>query len=450
MIFNHFFFRISLLITLIVLTSLALAWTVQQPYMVATSSGLGVLILIEALTLFHFLSGIKRDVQRFTDAIRNEDTSLLFNKRSRDHFLQEIHRDFNEIIQDFRLVRKEKELEHQLFRNTVEHINIGLMVTDKKGKVRIINQAFRKLFHVTRIPDLQHLSKIHKDLPDLIHSLENGSETSLRTTLHHEIRTISIRVSTFKLENQFIKLVSFQDISKEINRSEIKAWQKLIRVMRHEIMNSISPIRIMSGNLLNLLQDEDEKPKRREELEKKTLVSLSEGLHTIRKRSMGLSDFVDKYRDLTKLPDPTFVEVDLHQLIDQTVKLFETELKQKEIRLNYSIQPHHLKLTGDEKMLEQVLINIIKNAIEAIEKQKKGKITLSAAMEGNQIRISIRDNGMGIPGEDLDNIFTPFYSTKEKGSGIGLSFSRQIMQIHDGTIQVQSEEGIGTEVLLIL
>ena len=240
MIFNNFIFRVLLYVILIVLTSLALAWSLQQEFMVATSTGLTAALLIETISLIYFLTGIKKDLQRFVDAIKNEDSTLLFGYKSKDRFLKEIHEGFNEIMTDFKLVRREKELERQFFQKTVEHVNIGLLAINEKVEIKLVNKALKNMFQLEALNNLPKLASVHKDLPDLLLTMKDRDENAIKFLLNNELSTISIKASIIKMENQPVRIFSFQDISRQINRSEVEAWQKLIQVLRHEIMNSIS------------------------------------------------------------------------------------------------------------------------------------------------------------------------------------------------------------------
>lgn len=450
MILNNFIIRIILNVTLIVLTSLALAWSLQQEFMIATSTGLAAALLIETIWLINFLTGIKKDLQRFIDAVKNEDSSLLFGYKSKDRFLKEIHKGFNEIMTDFKLIRKEKELERQFFQNTVEHVNIGLLAINEKEEIKLVNKALKNMFQLEALNNLHKLASVHKDLPDLLLTMKDKDENAIKLLLNNELSTISIKATTIKMENQPVRIFSFQDISRQINRSEVEAWQKLIQVLRHEIMNSISPIRIMSGNLLNIVQNLKHPPSESNQSPKEEFSGLSEGLTTIRKRSTGLSDFIEKYRSLTKIPEPSFSHLVVSSLFRHVIDLMKEQLNKENIEVEIKTNPEQLTITGDEKMLEQVLLNLIKNAMEAVRSNSQGKITMEAKETNEEAIISIRDNGQGIPADHLDKIFIPFYTTKEEGSGIGLSFSRQIMHLHGGSIQIQSEEDKGTEVVLSL
>ena len=450
MAFNNFHFRIIGYVLLIVLTSMGFVWSLHQEYMIATSSGLGLLLTLETIGLIRFINKIKRDLLRFIDAVKNQDTTLAFPQNRKDVFMRELHEGFNEIITGFRLVRKEKELEHHFFQNTIQHVPIGLMAFNSKGEVKLQNNALNDMFDTKPIRNIQKLVDKQRDLPDRLHSMKNGEESLLKLPVNGSLKNISIKVSEIKLEREDLKIASFQDISREIDRSEIEAWQKLIRVLRHEIMNSISPIRIMSGNLLHMVSEKKKEALVKVQNDQKLMEDLKEGLQIIRKRSTGLSKFVESYRHLTKIPEPRFTEIQVKALFDQVIRLFQEQQPEGRIRFNRRVEPGDLKITGDEKLLEQVLINLVKNAVESIPEEKNGLVELNSWSNKDQVGIQIRDDGIGIPKAQLDSIFIPFYTTKEGGSGIGLSLSRQIIQMHNGSIQIYSKEKEGTEVLVRL
>jgi nitrogen fixation/metabolism regulation signal transduction histidine kinase len=574
MAFSNFNLRIVVYVVLIILTSLAFTWSLYQPYMVVTSSGLAVLLLLETVALIRYNQKIKKDLLRFVDAIKNQDTSMAFPHRHQDHFMRELHQGFNEIITDFKLIRTEKELEHHFFRNIFQHIGIGVLAFTRDGKVKLINRALRNMFQSDDFSHIHHLGSRQKDLPDLLQSMDNGQESSFKLAVGNKMKIIALRVSDIKLEKEKVRIASFQDISREMNHQEVEAWQRLIRVLRHEIMNSISPIRIMSGNLLQRVSGANEKLLARDEQSREAVDDLKEGLQTIRKRSSGLSEFIETYRHLTRIPEPRFTEIRAEDILGDVARLFEKDLQEKQISLDRSVEPADLTILGDEKMLEQVLINLLKNAREAVEgkaeikakakakakaerdeeekakaeakakkdeeekakaeakakrdeeekdkikaeaeakkdeeekaeikakdkaeaerdeeekdKEKKaeakaeakakkekdkkkekekekeeekdkekeleagafeGGIEMKACREGDHTVLTISDNGQGIPQDQIESIFIPFYTTRESGSGIGLSLSRQLIQLHNGTIEVHSRQNNGTRVTITL
>jgi nitrogen fixation/metabolism regulation signal transduction histidine kinase len=455
MIFNNFNVRIIGMAVLITLTSVVFTWSLYQPYMIATSTGLGLLLILETTGMIAHNRKLKKDLNRFLDAVKNQDTSLSFPEEVKDSFMKDLYRGFNEIMTDFSLVRKEKELEHHFFQNTIQHVGIGLLAFNEAGKTLLHNKALMELLSIPHLTNINRLSKQHRDLPDLLYSLKNREESFIKIVANNELKHISLKVSDIKLEDRPVRICSFKDITRERNQSEVEAWQKLIRVLRHEIMNSISPIRIMSGNLMKRVSGDEEKLLARDAQSREIVDDLKEGLRTIRKRSAGLSDFVETYRHLTQIPEPRFTQIRVEELFGQVARLFEKDLLGKNITITRSVVPAQLSLPGDEQMLEQVLINLLKNAVEAIEEKTKtvqdfqkyqGKIKLEAYQEDDHTVLSIIDNGPGIPEDQIDSIFVPFYTTREAGSGIGLSLSRQLVQVHNGSMQIQSQHGEGAVV----
>ncbi len=446
MTFNRYSFRIAIHILAILVTSLAFVWSLNQEYMVATSSGLGVLLLIESFSLYHYSNKMKRDVQRFLDAIKNEDTSIVFKKNYKDSFLQNLHEGFNEIISDFKLIRKEKEIENHFFQYTVQHISIGILAIDLSGNVKLINDAMKKMFHLNQLREIGNLEKIHKDLPDLLHSLQNEEEATLKILINGELKPVSIRAGQFRLGQEKMKIFSFHDISKQVNRSEVEAWQKLIKILRHEIINSISPIKISSVGMLRLVEEhlQDGKHKFSEE----SLENMQTGLKTIHKRSSGLSDFVETYRSLTKIPDPQLKEIEVQEIFNDVYHFYKQVLKSEHIEFKQTVNPGQLKFITDEKLLQQVLINLLKNATEAMKMNSSRNLKLEAYKKDQVVVIKITDNGRGMSPEEMEQAFVPFYSTKEQGSGIGLSLSRQLVQKLNGQMQLYSEKGKYTTVTL--
>jgi nitrogen fixation/metabolism regulation signal transduction histidine kinase len=238
-------------------------------------------------------------------------------------------------------------------------------------------------------------------------------------------------------------LISLQNITSEIDRSEVDAWQKLIRVLTHEIMNSVSPIKLLSGSLIEMFE-ENNTIKPINELDNKTIEDSVLGLKTIRKRSDGLSNFVETYKNLTQIPKVKISEIKINQLFEHLNTLLKDDLNAKNIGFIINCNPSNLVLNADEKLVEQVLINLIKNASEALKNIEHPIINLNAETSNDLVHIIVSDNGPGISSDIAENIFIPFFTTKEKGSGIGLSLSRQIMHLHNGSISVKSEPNIET------
>ena len=261
-----------------------------------------------------------------------------------------------------------------------------------------------------------------------------------------EVRHISLSACSFLLRDEQYLLVSLQNIQSELEDKEMEAWQNLVRVLTHEIMNSITPISSMTATLLDILgssgkdTNTNEKSLRADEIE-----DMTEALETIHQRSRGLMNFVNSYRDMTLIPEPKFSVLSLSEFFMRVETLMKSRLSDSGIRFQRIVEPETLELTADPNLLEQVMINLVLNAIHAVNGRKDPRIGISASLSPeNTIIITVEDNGVGITEEALGKIFIPFFTTNKEGSGIGLSLSRQILRKHNATISARSELGKGT------
>lgn len=443
MVFNRFNISILIQILLIAITNLAFIWTLQREYMLITSSTLGFIWIGQILYLFYYINRIHRDLQHFIEAFKNQDTSLVFNINRNNKYYKGLYNNFNEVIKNFRLVRIEKEIEHHFFKETVEHVGSGLLVYDDQGDIRLVNKAALKLLNLDRLNHIINLNVSYPGLSDTLKTIRADDQYFLKLPIGNELKHISVKVSEIKLGDDRIKLLALQDISREIDKSEVEAWQKLIRVLTHEIMNTVSPINLLSESLINIFE-ENGKKKPLAVIDDQSIENALLGLHTILKRSSGLAKFIETYRNLTKIPEPSFAAFKVSHILNPIRTLLFEDLRKADIELSISITPPDLTLIADEKLIEQVLINLIKNSMEALENVEKSSISLNAFKNKGSVCITVTDNGKGITSEILENIFVPFFTTKKNGSGIGLSISRQIMQMHNGTIKLKSELGKGT------
>jgi nitrogen fixation/metabolism regulation signal transduction histidine kinase len=412
--------------------------------MLITSSSLVIIWILQIVYLIWYLQKINRDLLKFFTAIRYNDVSINFkNKQDTDPYFKELYKELTNIINELSTIRSEKESEHQYFQNTVKHINTGIIAFDKEGKIEICNNAALELLNLNSIKTIYETDSCTNGLSKTLIELKPGNPKLQKINRKDDILHLSIKAASFKINERSIKLISLQNIKQEIDRSEVDAWQKLIRVLTHEIMNSVSPIKLLSGSLIELFE-ENNVIKTSDEIDNETIENSVLGLKTIRKRSDGLSTFVDTYKSLTQIPKVKFSEFKVKQLFDHLETLLNDELFSKKINFTCICTPVDLVLNADEKLIEQVLINLIKNASEALAKIQNPTIKLEASVIKDFTYISISDNGTGVSSEILENIFIPFFTTKEKGSGIGLSLSRQIMHLHNGSISVKSNSDIGT------
>ncbi|MCB2195658.1 MAG: ATP-binding protein [Bacteroidetes bacterium] len=444
MVYSKFRLNIILQVVLIAATTAAFFWTLDQEYMLITSSSLVILWILEIIYLIWYLQRIQRDLIKFITAIKYNDVSISFHKKKKiDKAFQSLYHELNNIIQDISEVRSEKETEHQYFQNTIKHIAIGILAFDETGKIEVCNESALKLLDKHSLKNISDLESVQVGLSNQFIKLKPGNNKLFKLNIDNEIIQLSVKTANFKIKSREIKLLSLQNIKSEIDQSEVDAWQKLIRVLTHEIMNSVSPIKLLSGSLIEMYE-ENNQVKTIEQIDHSTIENSLLGLKTIRKRSEGLSNFVETYKNLTQIPKPKMKEFAVSDMFEHLKTLFNKDFQEKAIDFSFSCNPKDLILHADEKLIEQVLINLMKNSSEALLSTKNSYLKITAELHDEKPLIKVSDNGKGITHEEIDNIFIPFFTTKEKGSGIGLSLSRQIMHLHGGNIMVRSTPDVET------
>jgi len=382
----------------------------------------------------------------FLDAIRFDDLSSSFKTDSQDPSVQRLHQELNEALSKLRFSRKEKDSEYQFFKNIVQHVGIGILTFKRDGSIQIINSAAKRLLKVTRADSVEDLREVDDALVESILKLKTGGRELLRLKTGDETVQLSIFAIELTLRDEEVKLISMSNIQSELDEKEMEAWQNLVRVLTHEIMNSVTPISSLAG----IVEEElDRKIRYEQDIKNEELGDMHLSLQTISRRSEGLIRFVKEFRNLTHIPKPKLAEVPVKPLLEEMAMLHKKELADRGVAINCSVEPENLFILADKTMIEQVLINLIKNAIQAFDDQPDKKIDLTArSNEKGRAVITVKDNGSGIDNEALEKIFIPFFSTKKTGSGIGLSLSKQIMLQHEGRITVKSKLGEGTEFVL--
>jgi two-component system, NtrC family, nitrogen regulation sensor histidine kinase NtrY len=391
------------------------------------------------------LDSSNRNIASFLDSIRFDDLSASFKTDSQDPTVQRLHGELNEAITNLRNTRKEKDADLLFFKNIVTHVGIGLIVFKENGKIEIINSAARKLLRVNRIDKITDLKEVSENLVEVFTKLRTGGRELTRIKIGEDLLQLSIYAIELTLRNENLKLISLQNIQSELEEKEMEAWQNLVRVLTHEIMNSVTPISSLSDmveeDLGKHLERNSDQPVTKDQLED---IHLS--LKTISKRSEGLINFVKEFRSLAMVPKPRMSDINLKDLLDELCQLHKKEMADANIQVSMSVNTPDLFIHADKSQIEQVLINLIKNAMQAFDRPDNRILEVKAYQNDKQrIIISVKDNGTGIDPEALEKIFIPFFTTKKNGSGIGLSLSRQIMRQHQGSLTVKSAVGQGTE-----
>ncbi|MDX1628091.1 MAG: ATP-binding protein [Fulvivirga sp.] len=439
-------FRVGVAIRVILMgLSMALfTYSMQKAEMIVTTVLLGLIISGQLFELYRFIARTNRKLTRFLESVKYSDFISGF---THDNHLGKSFRDLNvaftEVLEAFRKARSEKE-EHLLYLNTiVEHVSTGLISFDEAtGEVQLINATAKKFLKREQIRNIEELIASQSRLYKVLFDLPAGKSTLFR--IEGDIQ-LSVNATEIILRGKKVKLIALQNIQPELQKKELEAWQNLTKVLRHEIMNSITPIASLTSTMKDILIEDLKQDGEKYKIEVESVDDLQDGLQTIEGRSQGLIRFIDAYRDYTTIPLPQIKPIVIRNLLDHVSQFMKADIRKQDIELYIKVEPESLEVPMDEELIEQILINLIKNAIEALDDTKNPVIDLHAYLDENKNpKIEVRDNGHGIVREALDQIFIPFFTTKEKGSGIGLSLSRQIMQLHNGTLTVDSELGKGT------
>lgn len=417
-------------------------YMITRPNMMFAAILMSVIVFLQLVDIFRFVNQTNRKLTRFLESVKYSDFISGFasdNKLGRS--FKDLNIAFNEVLEAFRKARSEKEEQGQYLNTVVQQVRTGILSFDTEGNVQLINTNAKRFIGVTNVKNIRELIAINPKLYHSINSVEPGKSELYKGS--NELY-LTIQATEMRIRGTDVKLVTLQNIQPELQKQELEAWQNLTRVLRHEIMNSITPISSLTSTLREILDHDMEKKDEHYELKEEGADDLREGLSTIENRSKGLIKFIDAYREYTSLPKPKISTVRLKDLIDHVAQLMRTELKKTHIDFHYSCSSEYLTIQADVEMIEQVLINLLKNAIEALVETKNPTLQLVGRYDENSVLIEIVDNGPGIIKEALEHIFVPFYTTKRTGSGIGLSLSRQIMQMHKGSINVESEPDVRT------
>ncbi|HAA22525.1 MAG TPA: ATP-binding protein [Cytophagales bacterium] len=436
--------------------ALAITLLTQYHLVYQGNSWITVLILlgltaIQVVSLVQYLDRNTREVLDFLHSLKMDEVNAPFSTDDKDPTRQELYTAFNEVLAMVKEVRTARDEQYQYLKNIVHHVGIGLITFDARGDVQIVNTAARKLFGRSELRNIRELEMLNPALVESLRRLKTGGRDLVRLEREGDVEQLSVYAIELTLRGKEFKLVSVQNIRSELEEKEMEAWQNLIRVLTHEIMNSVTPISSLAGTVRGELEgqltnDLEVNPIPNDEIE-----DLFQAVDTIQRRSEGLIRFVQDFRNLTHIPQPNKTRIEVRELLQPTVMLLQPEAEAKGVNLSLSVDPETLSVMADSELIDQVLINLVKNAIQAFDEDHEGvkEVALTATEDSRgRVLVHIKDNGVGIEEDALSKIFIPFFTTKKQGSGIGLSLSRQIMRQHGGNISVKSVVNEGTEFTL--
>lgn len=437
---KNFSLGILLRILIILGLSLGFSWSFFQKN-VPVAIIFGLLQIISVVNLYKYVTSLNRKMKRLFESIQYQDFAITFKADNKlGESFRDLNNDLNAVINSFNQVRAEREATLHFINAIIQQINVGILSYDTEGKIEINNQAANKLLKVYRLKHISDIEKQNQAIFECIASLKSG-EPKLLSLPENDL---SFSVTEIQMRGRKIRLVAIHNIRSELQIKELEAWQNLTKVLRHEIMNSVTPIVSLAETMKDIVENEIKANNRKEQ---ESIDDLKDALQTVRRRGNGIMKFVNAYREFTSIPIPNKSYATSSQLLKTLEGIFAQKALENKVGISYEVE-NDFETFIDIEQIEQVLINIVKNAFE-VENEKENKIiSITAHTENGTKTIEIADNGLGIEKELQEKIFIPFYTTKKTGSGIGLSLSRQIMQLNDGNINFYENQPSGAVFVL--
>ncbi|WP_316803648.1 HAMP domain-containing sensor histidine kinase [Pedobacter nototheniae] len=449
MFYKRFTFRLVFRLLIINLLGYLLFYLIKNTQLWFTIIGLGLIFVGTIISLYLYINEIRADIKRFILAVKTRDHTLNFKNKTTKGSFPELYESFSDILLVHKQIRLEQEAMFQLIKTILEQVPVGVIVVNNTERqlnenmeIAFFNQAASNLLGV---PAYKYWHRLKQHLPvfaDEVDQIIEGGKRFLELKIQDKFIQLSTEVIPLNLYGNNYTIISFQNIKDEIEQKETEAWNRLIGVISHEILNSITPISSLSDTINRMVTD-------KENLTEDEMDDLKTALQTIQRRSSGLLDFVKDYRLIAELPTPNLESHTIGEILKHIKVLMQPFAKVRNVVLDVEQTSSRITVQLDLKLVEQVLINLITNSIYAVEEMPHPHIQVSYRLESNKLYIEVIDNGKGIEAADLEKIFVPFYTTRKTGSGIGLTISRNIMKMHKGSIEAASTPGEGTTFSLI-
>jgi nitrogen fixation/metabolism regulation signal transduction histidine kinase len=418
-------------VALLVASIALLTWSLMSTTYVAVPAALALAVVLQVAALLHTVESHVDTLEDFFAAVNYEDFTRSFVEEDVD---AELKHAFNRVIERFQSARAERDTQAGYLETVVRHVPVAFVAARADGTLSLVNNPARRLTGIPALANINDLAALDPALPGQMQAIRAGSRQLLQSKLRGVPAELRVSVSEIRLESGVERLYSIENLSGELTARESSAWRNLIRVLTHEIMNTLTPVTSLAQTTSGMLERSAAND------------DIREAVETIARRSEGLTNFVLRYRELMRLPQPDITQVSVGDALQGVVTLLGVELSDVEVSVDVS--PVSLEVAADRALLDQVLVNLLKNALDAVRDSDEGRIRLRGRLELGKAVISIIDNGAGIDAETLEQVFVPFFTTKRDGSGIGLSLCRQIMTAHGGEIAIDSGAG-GTTVTLI-
>jgi signal transduction histidine kinase len=424
-------------------------WTATNARLQVTPIVCAILAVVLLVELVRYVESVNRELAGFLSFVAHDDFAVSLPLARKGKVFRDLESAYQLLVGKYRDLNLQRAANHRYLEALVEHVSIALICLDGDGAVTLMNREAKALFKTPHLASLKSFGRIDANLPAAIEELADGGRALIAVKIADETLQLALFATEFELLGGRFKLISFQNIRDELEQREIEYSQKLIKVLTHEIMNSVTPIISLTKLIRDRLVDE-KTGELTMNLAGDEQHDLARGLASIHSRGSGLLKFVQAYSVLTNLPRPSLAEVDVAVLLDRVHALMAPALEAEGAGLQVQVQLVGANLTvrADPQQIEQVLINLLKNAAEALA-GRGGQVLLRCIRDDHgKVLIQVIDNGPGIDAAHLDDIFLPFFTTKRSGSGVGLSVSRQIMALNKGMLTVKTTPGTGSEFTL--
>ncbi|MDJ0710966.1 MAG: ATP-binding protein [Woeseiaceae bacterium] len=435
-----------LLLARLVLVGMAMAlvvWLLLQPGYHSSTLLAGIVLALMVAALWRFVSRTNREVSRFLDAVRFADYSQRFDFEDTGSGFADLGRTFTDIISDMRKRRTGQESELRHLKALVEHIPVPLMTVHADDSITLQNNAARRLFGAAPVTRLNDLRQFGHGLARAVDEAIPGDRELVAFTVDGVEYHLTLAATEIVIAGDRERLFSLQDIQSEIDATQAEAWRDLVRVLTHEIMNSITPVTSLAQTAADLIEDVVRKAERDVPIAE-DLEDAQSAVNTVARRSGSLIQFIDSYRQISRLAPAEKKRVPLAELFDSVTDLARAEWRDDRVALSAQVEPAGLFVYADRDLLEPMLLNLLRNAWQATQALDQPSIELTARLNrrGNTA-IEVSDNGPGVPDDNARKIFVPFFTTREGGSGVGLALARQVMIAHGGFIRLSHNNGGG-------
>ncbi len=436
--FSSFTFRLLFRLLIINLLIALFVYLIRNTELWFTIFGVGVILLASLFSLYYYIDRMKEDINRFMLAVKTQDSTVNFRARSYKSSFPELYRSFDDIIQVHKRIQLEKESMFQLIKTILEQVPVGVIVlkpVDKdveKAEIVFFNMAASNLLQVPAYKYWHRLKNHRPEFAEQVSEIIDGGKKFIEIKIQDKLTQLSTELIPLNLHNSDHIIISFQNIKDEIEQKESEAWNRLIGVISHEILNSITPISSLSDTVSSMVDGKNH-------LDTEDLEDLKPALLTIKRRSEGLLDFVKDYRLMAELPTPVLQNHSIGEILKHIKILMQPFASGKNIELKVVQTASKISLRLDIKLIEQALINLVTNSIYAVENIEHPVIEISYRLEHNRLYIDVIDNGKGVDNELARKVFIPFFTTRKNGSGIGLTITRNIMKMHHGSVEIQSQ-----------